>query len=53
MSNIVLFQAEWVAMNYVPFAERVVEMIVALYKSSADQDAVIKEKVLCRIIKVI
>lgn len=45
-------QAEWVALNYVPFAERSLEVVVDLYQKTACHKAVISEKVLQNIIKV-
>lgn len=45
-------QAEWVALNYVPFAERSLEVVVDLYHKTACHKAVINEKVLQGIIKV-
>lgn len=47
-----LLQAEWVALNYVPFAERSLEVLVDLYHKTACHKAVINEKVLQNIIKV-
>uniref|UniRef100_A0A8D0A2P0 Protein MON2 homolog n=1 Tax=Sander lucioperca TaxID=283035 RepID=A0A8D0A2P0_SANLU len=44
-------QAEWVALNYVPFAERSLEVVVDLYHKTACHKAVINEKVLQNIIK--
>uniref|UniRef100_A0A8C7ZLI8 Protein MON2 homolog n=1 Tax=Oryzias sinensis TaxID=183150 RepID=A0A8C7ZLI8_9TELE len=44
-------QAEWVALNYVPFAERSLEVVVDLYQKTACHKAVISEKVLQNIIK--
>ncbi|KAM8890970.1 protein MON2 homolog isoform 2-T2 [Spinachia spinachia] len=44
-------QAEWVALNYVPFAERSLEVVVDLYHKTACHRAVINEKVLQNIIK--
>uniref|UniRef100_A0AAY4B3Y4 Protein MON2 homolog n=1 Tax=Denticeps clupeoides TaxID=299321 RepID=A0AAY4B3Y4_9TELE len=43
--------AEWVALNYVPFAERSLEVVVDLYHKTACHKAVINEKVLQSIIK--
>uniref|UniRef100_A0AAR2LSC0 Protein MON2 homolog n=1 Tax=Pygocentrus nattereri TaxID=42514 RepID=A0AAR2LSC0_PYGNA len=43
--------AEWVALNYVPFAERSLEEVVDLYHKTACHKAVINEKVLQSIIK--
>ncbi len=39
-------------MNYVPFAEKVIEMVTDLYKATASHQAVIREHVLQNIIKV-
>jgi len=49
----VCVQAEWVALNYVPFAERSLEVLVDLYHKTACHKAVITEKVLQNIIKVL
>ncbi|TRY98843.1 hypothetical protein DNTS_027857 [Danionella cerebrum] len=46
-----LVQAEWVALNYVPFAERSLELLVDLYQKTACHKAVINEKVLQNIIR--
>ncbi|XP_034031915.1 protein MON2 homolog isoform X6 [Thalassophryne amazonica] len=46
-------QAEWVALNYVPFAERSLEVVVDLYHKTACHKAVISEKVLQAIIKIL
>ncbi|XP_016097734.1 protein MON2 homolog [Sinocyclocheilus grahami] len=43
--------AEWVALNYVPFAERSLEVLVDLYHKTACHKAVINEKALQNIIK--
>ncbi|XP_028305076.1 protein MON2 homolog isoform X2 [Gouania willdenowi] len=43
--------AEWVALNYVPFAERSLEVMEDLYHKTACHKAVINEKVLQNIIK--
>ncbi|XP_011781586.1 PREDICTED: protein MON2 homolog [Colobus angolensis palliatus] len=43
--------AEWVALNYVPFAERSLEVVVDLYQKTACHKAVVNEKVLQYIIK--
>ncbi|XP_035258149.1 protein MON2 homolog isoform X1 [Anguilla anguilla] len=51
-SQIQLFTpAEWVALNYVPFAERSLEVVVDLYQHTACHKAVIGESVLRNIIK--
>lgn len=47
-----LFQAEWVALNYVPFAEKSLEVMVDLYQKTACHKAVVNEKVLQNIILV-
>ena len=39
-------------MNYVPFAEKVIEMVTDLYKATANHTAVVQEHVLQHIIKV-
>ncbi|XP_076863184.1 protein MON2 homolog isoform X1 [Brachyhypopomus gauderio] len=44
-------QAEWVALNYVPFAERSLEVVVDLYHKTACHKAVVNESVLQSIIK--
>ncbi|XP_048357521.1 protein MON2 homolog isoform X4 [Sphaerodactylus townsendi] len=44
-------QAEWVALNYVPFAERSLEVVVDLYQKTACHKAVVNERVLQNIIK--
>ncbi|KAJ8394001.1 hypothetical protein AAFF_G00055340 [Aldrovandia affinis] len=43
--------AEWVALNYVPFAERSLEVVVDLYQKTACHKAVISESILQNIIK--
>ncbi|XP_052646763.1 protein MON2 homolog isoform X7 [Harpia harpyja] len=43
--------AEWVALNYVPFAERSLEVVVDLYQKTACHKAVVTEKVLQNVIK--
>ncbi|XP_040200148.1 protein MON2 homolog isoform X4 [Rana temporaria] len=44
-------QAEWVALNYVPFAEKSLEVVVDLYQKTACHKAVVNEKVLQNVIK--
>ncbi|KAM9311030.1 protein MON2 homolog isoform 3-T3 [Gastrophryne carolinensis] len=44
-------QAEWVALNYVPFAEKSLEVVVDLYQKTACHKAVVNEKALQHIIK--
>ncbi|XP_031754740.1 protein MON2 homolog isoform X8 [Xenopus tropicalis] len=43
--------AEWVALNYVPFAEKSLEVMVDLYQKTACHKAVVNEKVLQNVIK--
>ncbi|XP_078075818.1 protein MON2 homolog isoform X1 [Mustelus asterias] len=43
--------AEWVALNYVPFAEKSLEVVVDLYQKTACHKAVVNEKVLQKVIK--
>ncbi|XP_069760294.1 protein MON2 homolog isoform X4 [Narcine bancroftii] len=43
--------AEWVALNYVPFAEKSLDVVVDLYQKTACHKAVVNEKVLQKIIK--
>ncbi|XP_053575217.1 LOW QUALITY PROTEIN: protein MON2 homolog [Bombina bombina] len=43
--------AEWVALNYVPFAEKSLEVVVDLYQKTACHKAVVNERVLQNIIK--
>ncbi|ESO95637.1 hypothetical protein LOTGIDRAFT_188347 [Lottia gigantea] len=44
-------QVDWVTMNFVPFSERTIEMVVDLYSTSANHSSVIKAHVLQNIIK--
>ncbi|KAG8439512.1 hypothetical protein GDO86_005639 [Hymenochirus boettgeri] len=44
-------QAEWVALNYVPFAEKSLEVMVDLYQKTACHKAVVNEKVLQNVLK--
>ncbi|XP_054718862.1 protein MON2 homolog [Uloborus diversus] len=41
----------WVAMNYVPFGEKALEMVISAYQQSAQQPNVIKAQVLHSIVK--
>ncbi|XP_043944224.1 protein MON2 homolog [Protopterus annectens] len=43
--------AEWVALNYVPFAEKSLEFVVDLYQKTACHKAVVNERVLQKIIQ--
>ncbi|KAJ8373865.1 hypothetical protein SKAU_G00044450 [Synaphobranchus kaupii] len=51
VTNAKYSQAEWVALNYVPFAERSLEVVVDLYQKTACHKAVISESVLQNIVK--
>ncbi|XP_048464034.1 protein MON2 homolog isoform X4 [Rhincodon typus] len=51
IANAKFNQAEWVALNYVPFAEKSLEVVVDLYQKTACHKAVVNEKVLQKIIK--
>ncbi|XP_070611694.1 protein MON2 homolog isoform X2 [Erythrolamprus reginae] len=51
IANAKFNQAEWVALNYVPFAERSLEVVVDLYQKTACHKAVVNERVLENIIK--
>uniref|UniRef100_A0A8C6YDN9 Protein MON2 homolog n=1 Tax=Naja naja TaxID=35670 RepID=A0A8C6YDN9_NAJNA len=51
IANAKFNQAEWVALNYVPFAERSLEVVVDLYQKTACHKAVVNERVLQNIIK--
>ncbi|XP_050413409.1 protein MON2 homolog [Patella vulgata] len=44
-------QVDWVTMNFVPFSEKTVDMVVDLYSASANNTSVIKAHVLHNIIK--
>lgn len=44
-------QVAWVTMNFVPFSEKCVEMVVDLYRVTAKQQAVINGRILEHIIK--
>lgn len=44
-------QVDWVTMNFVPFAEKTIEMVVELYGTTAKHPAVIQAHVLQHIIK--
>ncbi|XP_069760292.1 protein MON2 homolog isoform X2 [Narcine bancroftii] len=51
IANAKFNQAEWVALNYVPFAEKSLDVVVDLYQKTACHKAVVNEKVLQKIIK--
>ncbi|XP_071961451.1 protein MON2 homolog isoform X3 [Antedon mediterranea] len=46
-------KAEWVSMNYVPFAEKSLSMTTALYKKTATRQAVMEQQVLQNILRVL
>lgn len=46
-------QTDWVAMNYVPFAEKSLEFTATLYKSTAEHPVVMEEHVLQNILRVL
>ncbi|XP_071784170.1 protein MON2 homolog isoform X2 [Asterias amurensis] len=46
-------QSDWVSMNYVPFAEKALEMTTALYKTTASHPQVVRLHVLQNILKVL
>ncbi|XP_033121689.1 protein MON2 homolog isoform X2 [Anneissia japonica] len=46
-------QAEWVSMNYVPFAEKSLSMTTSLYKKTATRPAVMEQQVLQNILRVL
>lgn len=45
-------QVDWVTMNFVPFAERCVELVTEMYSATASHNTVIQARVLQNIIKV-
>jgi hypothetical protein len=48
----VVFQADWVTMNYVPFGEKALTMVVNLYQQTAHDTSVIQFNILHNIIEV-
>lgn len=46
-------QVDWVSMNFVPFSERALEMVVDLYRGSCNHPSVISAHVLQKIIKML
>ncbi|XP_038067855.1 protein MON2 homolog isoform X2 [Patiria miniata] len=46
-------QSDWVSMNYVPFAEKALEMTTALYKTTASHPEVVHMHVLQNVLKVL
>ncbi|XP_022081616.1 protein MON2 homolog isoform X2 [Acanthaster planci] len=47
------WKSDWVSMNYVPFAEKALEMTTALYKNTASHTEVVRMHVLQNILKVL
>ena len=45
-------QVDWVTMNFVPFSERALDMVVELYREACSHPTVIKAHVLQNILKV-
>ncbi|XP_030829471.1 protein MON2 homolog isoform X2 [Strongylocentrotus purpuratus] len=45
-------QSDWVAMNYVPFAEKALQLTSDLYRSTAEHPSVMKQHVLQNILRV-
>lgn len=44
---------EWINMNYIPFGEKSMLMVIKMYQETADFDVVIKHDILYDLIKVI
>lgn len=49
---LVVLQADWVTMNYVPFGEKALTMVVNLYQQTAHDMSVIQFNILHNIIEV-
>lgn len=49
---LVMLQADWVTMNYVPFGEKALTMVVNLYQQTAHDMSVIQFNILHNIIEV-
>jgi hypothetical protein len=49
---LVVLQAEWITMNYVPFGEKALSMVVNLYQETAHDMSVIQFNILHNIIEV-
>lgn len=45
-------ELEWVNMNYIPFGEKSMMMLIRMYQETADLDVVIKHDILYELIKV-
>lgn len=43
---------EWINMNYIPFGEKSMAMVIKMYQGTADLDVVIKNDILYELIKV-
>lgn len=44
-------QVEWVSMNYIPFGEKALMVVVKLYQQTASEDAVVEAQILHEMIK--
>ncbi|KAG7177207.1 MON2-like, partial [Homarus americanus] len=49
--SVIFFQTDWVTMNFVPFAERSMSMVVSLYQKTSNWEEVIEAQVLKNIIQ--
>lgn len=45
-------EVEWVNMNYIPFGEKSMAMVIKMYQETAELDVVIKNDILYELIKV-
>ena len=52
MFSLFTVQADWMSVNYVPFAEAVIEIVLELYRATAKFPSVIHGHILQRIIYV-
>lgn len=51
-SRFVMLQSDWITMNYVPFGEKAITMVVNLYQETARDMSVIQSNILHSIIEV-
>jgi hypothetical protein len=49
---LVVLQADWITMNYVPFGEKALSMVVNLYQETAHDMSVIQFNILHNIVEV-
>jgi hypothetical protein len=49
---LVVLQADWITMNYVPFGEKALSMVVTLYQETARDMSVIQFNILHSIVEV-